>query len=453
MKKRWKMILTAAAVTLAVTAAGCGSKSGNEITTAGGKTTDGSTKQAAGEDTDEEISFTFAEHVANVEQQAPQVYAVVQEYMKLHPNVKIELTGASADDLTRNIQMAAQSNTLPELFWIRQPVAVEMAKAGYLADLSDEFLVDQELADSFLPHVLDSLKIDGKLYGIPCELQSNGLWINKAILDKYGLDMPVTYEDLLECARVLNENGIIPIAQGGKEVFTAWAWENAHCRFGFYDHIDGIIAGTDKWNNPDYLNFYQKLADMREAKVFSDNAKNTDYALSVEQFLSGQAAMLNSGVWDTKKFDQSEIAADVYYWWGPTFGDGVGAQEVSMKAPAHPYVVSAKLKEDDPKTYAAVVDFLKFYYGKEGTQIIARDNQSIPVTKYEGEIDGEKYPVFARVIERMNDDWESPAACPDMYISGQIINQYRESICGVINGIYTPQEAVDYLDEIQATIQ
>lgn len=445
--------MTAMAAALAVTAAGCGGKSGNETTAASGGAAAGETKQTVGETVDEEISFTFAEHVANVEQQAPQVYAVVQEYMKLHPNVKIELTGASSDDLTRNIQMAAQSNTLPELFWIRQPVAVEMAKAGYLADLSEEFLADQELADSFLPHVLDSLKIDGKLYGIPCELQSNGLWINKAIFDKYGLELPVTYEDLLDCARVLNENGVIPIAQGGKEVFTAWAWENAHCRFGFYDHIDGIMAGTDKWNNPDYLNFYQKLADMRTAGVFSDNAKNTDYALSVEQFLSGQAAMLNSGVWDTKKFDQSDIAADIYYWWGPTFEDGVGTQEVSMKAPAHPYVVSAKLKEDDPKTYAAVVDFLKFYYGKEGTQIIARDNQSIPVTKYEGEIDAEKYPVFARVIERMNDDWESPAVCPDMYISGQIINQYRESICGVINGIYTPQEAVDYLDEIQSTIR
>lgn len=344
-------------------------------------------QDAAGE---KEITFTFAEHIANIEQQAPQVYAVVQEYMKRHPNIKIELSGAGADDHTRNIQMAAQSNTLPDLFWIRQPVAIEMANAGYLADLTDDIMTDKELVGSFLPHILDSLTIDGKLYGIPCELQSNGLWINKAILDEYGLEMPVTYEDLLNCAAVLKENGIIPIAQGSKDVFTAWAWENAHCRYGFYDHIDGIIAGTDKWNNPDYLKFYEKLADMREAGVFSDNAKNTDYALSVEQFLTGKAA---------------------------------------------------------------IIDFLKFYYGEEGTEIIAKDNQSIPVTQYKGEIDREAYPVFGRVIDAMNDDWSSPSVCPDMYVSGQIINQYRESICGVINGIYTPQEAVDYLDEVQATIQ
>ena len=176
------------------------------------------------------------------------------------------------------------------------------------------------------------------------------------------------------------------------------------------------------------------------------------YDQSVEAFLGGKAATLNSGVWDTKKFDQSDMAEDVYYWWGPTFSDGVGNQEVSMKAPAHPYCVSAKVKEEDPELYNVIVDFLKFYYGKEGTEIIAKDNQSIPITKYDGEIDASSYPVFARVIEMMNDDWESPAACPDMYIDGQLINQYRESMIGVVNGTYTPEEAVEYMDEQQSMI-
>lgn len=39
------------------------------------------------------ITFTFAEHVADIENQAPQVYAVVQEFMKQNPDIKIEMTG------------------------------------------------------------------------------------------------------------------------------------------------------------------------------------------------------------------------------------------------------------------------------------------------------------------------------------------------------------------------
>lgn len=49
----------------------------------------------------DEITFTFAEHVADIENQAPQVYAVVQEFMKQNPDIKIEMTGAAQDEHTR----------------------------------------------------------------------------------------------------------------------------------------------------------------------------------------------------------------------------------------------------------------------------------------------------------------------------------------------------------------
>lgn len=404
-------------------------------------------------DNGREYHFVFAEHVANVEEQAPQVYAVVQAYMEKNPNVVIELRGTSSDEQIRNIKMAAQNDSLPELFWMEQGGAVELAQAGCLADLTDDILADENFVNGFLPGMTDSLRIDGRIYGIPCELQSNGIWLNKALFDEYNLELPQSYEDFIACAKVFRENGVIPMAQGAKDTFTAWAFENMHCRYGFYDHIDGIIDGTDKWNNEDFLKFYEKLADMRENGMFPDNVSTMSYDQSVEAFLGEKAAMLNSGVWDTKKFDQSDLADNIYYWWGPTFSDGVGNQEVSMKAPAHPYCVSARVQKEDPELYAVIVDFLKFYYGEEGTAIIAKDNQSIPVTKYDGEIDADSYPVFARVIEKMNDDWESPAACPDMYIDGQLINQYRESIIGVVNGIYTPQEAMDYMDEQQSMIE
>ena len=69
------------------------------------------------------------------------------------------------------------------------------------------------------------------------------------------------------------------------------------------------------------------------------------------------------------------------------------------------------------------------------------------MTRYEGEIDAESYPVFAKVMERMNDDWESPETCPNMTLPGQFETTYFESMAGVINGIYTPEEALRYMDE------
>ena len=46
---------------------------------------------------------------------------------------------------------------------------------------------------------------------------------------------------------------------------------------------------------------------MRDNGVFPSNVSTMSYDQSVEAFLGGNAAMLNSGVWDTKKFDQSDL--------------------------------------------------------------------------------------------------------------------------------------------------
>lgn len=51
------------------------------------------------------------------------------------------------------------------------------------------------------------------------------------------------------------------------------------------------------------------------------------------------------------------------------------------------------------------------------------------------------YPVFARVMEKMNDDWESPVLVPNFYIPGDLEASYHDALTGVINGVYTPKEA------------
>ncbi|GAA0282466.1 extracellular solute-binding protein [Muricomes sp. OA1] len=433
MKKRVISVLVMSALLLGLTA--CGSS---------GNSADKKEDKNAGNG---KITFTFAEHVANIEEQAPQVYAVVQEFMKQNPDIVIDMTGSAQDEHTQKIKLASQSNTLPDLFYSLKGDADAMAEAGLLADISADITDDQEFVDGFLPGMLDVMEMDGAIYGLPAEIFCNGIWYNKALFEECGLEIPVTYDDLIHCAEVFNEKGIVPMARGTKDVWSSWSLMTMHARYGFFDHIDGIFKGTDNWQNDDYLLFYEKLQDMSEKGMFPDNAASLGYWEATEMFLGGKAAMFDSGAWDTKKFDESELKEDIGFWWGPTFSDGIGNQELSMKAPSHPYCVSAKTKEEEPEKYQAIIKFLKFYYGPEGTAIIARDNQSVPVTRYEGEIDAESYPVFAKVMERMNDDWESPETCPNMTLPGQFETTYFESMAGVINGIYTPEEALRYMDE------
>ena len=108
---------------------------------------------------DDKIKIVFAEHIADVENQAPQVWAIVQAYMKEHKNVEIEIQGTDINEHINKMKMAAQSDSLPDLFYIKTGVAHEMIEAGQIADITDDIMSDQEFADDFLEGMTDVLNL------------------------------------------------------------------------------------------------------------------------------------------------------------------------------------------------------------------------------------------------------------------------------------------------------
>lgn len=50
--------------------------------------------------------------------------------------------------------------------------------------------------------MLSVMEKDGAIYGLPAEIFCNGIWYNKALFDQCGLEIPVTYEDLMNCVKV-----------------------------------------------------------------------------------------------------------------------------------------------------------------------------------------------------------------------------------------------------------
>ena len=393
---------------------------------------------------EEPVTISLAMHVANVKDQEPATYAIVQEFMKNNPNITVEIQGTETDEHIKKMKMMAASGTLPDVFWMLPPPAKEMAEAGYLGDLT-EFLSNNEDVVARIPaNMIDAYKLDdGTQYGIAYQPLVTGLWVNNDILGKYGLQVPETFDELKEVVKTLKENDVVTIAKGAKSPFSVWAFLIMICRYGYFDKIDGILAGEASYNNPDFLKFYQKIDELRELGAFPENVSTLDYFQAVEMFMAGNAAMLDAGVWEAPKVEASEFGAEASFWFGPTFGDGVGNQKVSMAVPAAPFVVSASVMEDQAKANA-VFEFLKYYFSDEAADIIV-NSQFLPVIKYSGEIDTTSG--LGKVLEALGKpDWVSPPNQPDLIVSEAIGNAMYDSIYGVINGVYTPEEALDIVD-------
>lgn len=417
-------------VLLMVTVLGCSAKTESTNTKDGSK----------------EVTIDFAIHVANPKDQEPAFYQMVEKFKENNPDIKINLIGTDQKEHIKNMKLKAQSDTLPDIFWILPASAKELEEAGMLLDLSP-LLKDKKVdPDKFHASMIDTYNLDGKQYGLPYQALVTGFWYNKALFDKFNLELPETYEDLKAATKVFKENNVTTIAKGAKDPYSVWAFLTMFSRYGYFDEINPILAGDESFNNDNFLKLYEKIDELAKLGAFPANVSTLSYFQAVEMFLNGEAALLDAGVWETQKIQESALAKDAGLWWGPTFFDGAGNQKLSSVVPAAPLVVNKKVKEDKSK-YAAIEKFMEFYYSEEGAQIML-DNQVPPIIKYAGEIDEAANPVFAKVVEAMNDpEWESQPNQPDLIVSEAVGNAIYDSIYGVINGIYTPKEALDVVDK------
>ena len=96
----------------------------------------------------------------------------------------------------------ARSN-MDDLYLLNPDAILALGAEGRLMDLSG-----LESAKNLREIILTANTVDGKLVAIPQEVVAYGLFVNKDLFDQYGLSLPETPEEFLECCRVFQENGI-----------------------------------------------------------------------------------------------------------------------------------------------------------------------------------------------------------------------------------------------------
>jgi multiple sugar transport system substrate-binding protein len=120
-----------------------------------------------------------------------------------HPEVTIEWeTGDCGVDYATCKTLVAGGN-LPDVFVLGSWDYFEAVRDGVVADLSPYLKASDTTADDFTPAVIDALKSDGSLYGLPMGYNVQSLFYNKDMFDAAGLEYPpadgsYTYDDVRE---------------------------------------------------------------------------------------------------------------------------------------------------------------------------------------------------------------------------------------------------------------
>jgi multiple sugar transport system substrate-binding protein len=95
----------------------------------------------------------------------------------------------------------------PDIIRCHHKYSVEFGELGGLLPL-ETFDDWPEVKARIFPNVLEHVKYDGKHYGVPVTMLPFVLAVNTSIMERYGLDVPTTWEQMLEAGRVLKEHDL-----------------------------------------------------------------------------------------------------------------------------------------------------------------------------------------------------------------------------------------------------
>lgn len=292
MKKKILSLLlcTAMAVTLL---AGCGGKK-EAAPEASAPAEEAATEEA--EVSDEKVVLDIYAQYADDDTKVPYDYAV-EKLADKYPNVELNLIVQAQDDGTTLKTMAA-TGQLPDIFQANTDIINTLRETNQVMVLND---VAEKTG--FAGKLFESCKglayaEDGNMYAFPYAGDEYVLWYyNKALFAEYGLEVPKTYEDLVNCINVFKENDIVPLALFGQEGWNTAAMFDAVATRYVAGGIKTLDTQEASITDDGYVKAANKLEELVKAGLFQTGATTTNYDQASEMFLSGKAAMFINGQW------------------------------------------------------------------------------------------------------------------------------------------------------------
>lgn len=222
--------------------------------------------------------------------------------------VEVQVSPAGADYWTK-LQTQAGSGTAPDVFWMNGPHFQLYAGNGQLEPI-DDLIKDGTVDPAKFPQPLVKLyTYQDKIYGLPGEYASTGLWFNKAIFADAGEAEPTgdwTWEDFAATgARIserLKSKGIygIAVAADGEQSY----YNSIKQAGGYVISDDGRRSG---YAEPGSIEGLKLWADLMQNGT-SPTVQQLNDSPADEWFVSGKAAMMQGAAFNVANFGESQYA-------------------------------------------------------------------------------------------------------------------------------------------------
>ena len=371
---------------------------------------------------------------------------IAQEFMKRHPDIKIEFRAPAPtyDDGHQTMMRQAVTNQLPDVYYsgfhLLSELARALAKRNQIVDLDPLLAADKEFwQKNYSDKIVALGKVDGKLYGLPFNASTPIMYFNADLVKKAGGDpekMPDNWDALTALAAKIKTSGtdVAGIA------YNVHDWPDVWLYHAMITQAGGTVVDGDKvpLGGPDL----GVKALQRVRRFVTDGGMPLiDWDQSRQQFIAGKIGIF----FDTpaRLRQVTDLIGDKF-----TLRTAVFPIDNKAKGGLPTGGNAAIITTRDPKKQKAAWEFLKFVTGPEAQKIVVETTGYLPTNlrapgpEFLGPF-YDKNPNFRTVSLQMNRSvpWQG-------YPGGNSVRIWRaqrEIITGVMRGEIEPKAGFDRL--------
>lgn len=344
--------------------------------------------------------------------------------------IDIEISTLPFDTMRTVLQTQLRSGDGPDVInWGSGPgFAGALVEAGLLADVTDAYA---EHGWEVYDFAVERVTVDGKIYGIPGEMETIGIFYNRAIFDELGLDEPQNLDELRSHMATIRDAGYLPLAVGDQE-----GWEGGHLlSVALSSAIDSagmeeLFRGERSWDSPEVIAALDIWREFHEAGFLPESPTAVDYDSSIAMYYSGEAAMIPTGSWLVGEIDDNTDFETGYIPFPATDGPGIFAGGLG----SGPFISAST------EHMAAAVEFLDFLASPEHALWTVENLHTIPPTP----IDTSALEV-SPLLEQVLDDIARLAEDFGYNIDVMTSDQFNETMYDGVQGIFTGQNTAEDL--------
>lgn len=378
--------------------------------------------------------------------QRDSMQAICDAYTAKNPNVTIEVQVTSWNEYWTKLEAAAESNTMPDIFWMHTNQILYYSDFGMLADVTD--LYNDVEADYYQNHfseisIGNAQGSNGRMYGVPKDKDNIFLVYNKEMFDAAGVAYPDenwTWDDLTAAsAQIYDKTGKYGFMAYNDDQMGYWSF--VYQAGGCILTEDKTKAGFDQPGTKKGMEFYVGMQDndwCPKQTYFAETAPGTAFFSEVgAMYVEGNWELMNKcinfpnmdGKWDIAPMPKCP---------DPVSGDGRAtiSNGLCYSTAAH------------GKTRDIALDVIKFF-GSEEAQLLA-SSYGAAISAY----NGTEQPYFD-AFDKAGYDINVEIVMDQFEYGVQNVNnaakpKWKSPVLDELNKVYNGQQS---LDSAMANIQ